>query len=137
MITVDGGPDENPRYVKVIQTAIHHFLKYNLDAIFIACNAPGRSAFNRVERRMAPLSRELSGLILEHDHFGNHLNQKLQTIDDDLEKENFKYAGSTLAEIWSKIVLDKYSVTAEYIEPENSEFDEDQLLKKDAEKFTI
>ncbi|KAF2905782.1 hypothetical protein ILUMI_00394 [Ignelater luminosus] len=64
---VDGGPDENPRYEKVISTGIHHFVENNLDALFIATNAPGRSAFNRVERRMAPLSRELAGLILPHD----------------------------------------------------------------------
>ncbi|XP_055543502.1 uncharacterized protein LOC129729044 [Wyeomyia smithii] len=54
VFTVDGGPDENPRYRKVIQIAIHHFKEYNLDAMFVT-NAPGRRAFNRVERRMAPL----------------------------------------------------------------------------------
>ena len=72
VITVDGGPDENPRYQKVIETAVHHFVQNNLDAYFIATNAPGRSAFNRVERRMAPLSKELSGLILPHDNYGSH-----------------------------------------------------------------
>ena len=56
MVTVDGGPDENPRYDKVICVAVHHFLEYDLDALIIATNAPGRSAFSRVERRMAPLS---------------------------------------------------------------------------------
>lgn len=60
-LSVDGGPDENPRYPKVIKHAINHFLNYDLDGIFIFTNAPGRSAYNRVERRMAPLSRELSG----------------------------------------------------------------------------
>ncbi|KAJ6642673.1 hypothetical protein Bhyg_07626, partial [Pseudolycoriella hygida] len=37
---VDGGPDENPRYEKVIQMHVHHFQKYDLDAVFVACNAP-------------------------------------------------------------------------------------------------
>ena len=41
---VDGGPDENPRYQKVISVAIHHFLQYDFDALFIATNAPERSA---------------------------------------------------------------------------------------------
>ena len=59
VFTVDGGPDENLRYQKVIKVAIHHFVQHNLDALFVAENAPGRSAFNRVERKMAPLSREL------------------------------------------------------------------------------
>ena len=44
VITVDGGPDENPRYQKVIETAVHRFVQNNLDAYFIATNAPGRSA---------------------------------------------------------------------------------------------
>ena len=47
--------------------AIHHYLKHNLDALFIATNAPVRNAFNRVESRMTPVSRELSGLILAHE----------------------------------------------------------------------
>lgn len=51
MLTVDGGPDENPRYQKVITVAVHHFLQHDFDALFLATNAPGRSAFNRVERR--------------------------------------------------------------------------------------
>ena len=85
VITVDGGPDENPRYQKVIEMAVHHFVQKNLDAYFIATNAPGRSAFNRVERRMAPLSRELSGLILPHDKYGSHLNDRGLTIDTNLE----------------------------------------------------
>ena len=48
--TVDGGPGKNPRYQKVIRVAIHYFLRYDFDALFIATNAPGRSVFNRVER---------------------------------------------------------------------------------------
>ena len=46
IITVDGGPDENPRYEKTINCAIDLFRSYNLDALFLATNAPGRSAFN-------------------------------------------------------------------------------------------
>ena len=79
VFTVDGGLDENPRYEKVIKVAIHHFVQHDLDALFIAANAPGRSAINRVERKMAPLSREFSGLILPHNHYGSHLDQGCQT----------------------------------------------------------
>lgn len=60
MISTDGGPNENPRYPKVIAHTINHFIKYDLDIIFVFTNAPGRSTFNRVEKRMAPLSRELN-----------------------------------------------------------------------------
>jgi len=51
---------------------------------------------------MAPLSKELTGLTLLHDHYGSHLNERGITIDTDLEKNNFKFVGVTLAEIWSK-----------------------------------
>ena len=67
IFTVDGVLDENPRYKKLIDVTVHHFMQHNLDALFIATNAPGRSAFNRAERKMAQLSKGLSGLILPHD----------------------------------------------------------------------
>ncbi|XP_062550683.1 uncharacterized protein LOC134215536 [Armigeres subalbatus] len=123
IITVDGGPDENPRFSKCIDVAILHFKTYDLDAYLIATNAPGRSAFNPVERRMAPLSRELSGLILPHDKYGSHLNSQGKTIDDELERKNFQNAGETLAEVWSEVCIDGYEVSAEYIAPEHSEID--------------
>lgn len=118
IFTVDGGPDENPRYQKVIAYAVRHFLDHNLDYIAIACNAPGRSAFNRVERRMAPLSHQLAGLIIPHDKFGSHLDTQRRTTDVDLEKKNFKCAGETLANVWNEMVIDGESVVAEYICPD-------------------
>ena len=130
IVTVDGGPDENPRYQKVIDVAIHHFVNNNLDALFIATNAPGRSAFNRVERRMAPLSRELSGLILSPDHFGSHLDSQGRTVDEEMEKLNFEYAGQTLADIWSQVVIDNFPIVAEYVCPENSELKPDSCHRK-------
>lgn len=92
----DGGPDENPRYEKVIKVAVHHFVKRDLDALFICTNAPGRSCYNRVERRMAPLSRDLCGLVLPHDQCGNHLNSQNETIE--LEKKIWL----KLAKFWQK-----------------------------------
>lgn len=132
ILTVDGGPDENPRYEKVVNVAIHHFAKLNLDVLLLAANSPKRSCFNRVERRMAPLSRELAGVILQHDRFGTHLNAQGETIDEELERKNFQFAGQTLAQIWSEMVIDKHPVIAEYISPENSETDASDLIKKDA-----
>ena len=64
IITCDGGPDENPRYQKTISCAIDYSCSYDLDALFIGTNAPDRSAFNRVEHRIAPLSHDLAGIIL-------------------------------------------------------------------------
>ena len=96
MLFVDGGPDENPRFSGVIVNAVSHFREYDLDALFIFTNAPGRSAFNRVERRMAPLSRELSGVVLPYDHFGSHLDGNGKTIDEELELQNFNHAGKSV-----------------------------------------
>ena len=50
IITCDGGPDKNPRYEKTIACGIDQFINSELNALFVATNAPGRSAFNRVER---------------------------------------------------------------------------------------
>jgi hypothetical protein len=78
---------------------------------------PGRSAYNRVERRMAPLSRELSGVILPHDHFGSHLDNSGKTVDEELELKNFAEAGKVLASIWTGVEIDNYPVLASYIPP--------------------
>lgn len=63
---------------------------------------------------MAPLSRELAGLILTHNKFGDHLDKSSKTIDESLEIKNFEYAGQTLAEVWSRVVIDGYPVFAEF-----------------------
>ena len=52
---------------------------------------------------MAPLSRELIGVIFEHQHFGNRLNSEKKTIDVELEKKNFEYAGKALAALWDSM----------------------------------
>lgn len=62
-------------------------------------NTPGRSAFNRVERRMSVLSEHLSGLLLNHEACGSHLDQQGRTIDAELEIKNFANAGNVLADI--------------------------------------
>lgn len=116
-ILSDGGPDENPRYPKVLTQAAHNFKLFDLDCIIVATNAAGLSAFNPVERRMASLSRDLSGLILPHDHFGTHLDDQCRTNDINLEKKNFQKAGEILSEVWSENKIDGYDVFAEYISP--------------------
>ncbi|CAF4855542.1 unnamed protein product, partial [Rotaria socialis] len=117
ILSVDGGSDENPRYPKTIEAATSIFKKYNLDALFIVTNAPGRSAFNEVERRMAPLSHELSGLILPYDYYGNHLDDSGKTIDDALERRNFQRAGEAFSQIWAQLKIDNHPVVSRYIKP--------------------
>ena len=121
IVTVDGGPDEIPRYEKTISFTVDYFNLYDLYALFFVTNAPGLNTFNRVERRMAPLSKELGGVLLEHKHFGAHLDDKGNTTDPQLELKNFKHAGNILGEIWSGIVIDGYPVIGEYIGDKTSE----------------
>ena len=98
IVTVDGGPDKNSRHRKTIECAIDYFLSQDLDAFFLATNAPGRSAFNRVERRMVKFSKELSGVVLLHDNFGSHLNAKGEAIG----KEPAKEISGMLRRYWLK-----------------------------------
>ena len=57
IVTVDKGPDENPRNEKTINCSIKCFVGNGLDAFFLIINAPGGSTFNRVERRMVKISK--------------------------------------------------------------------------------
>ena len=68
------------RYKKTINCSIS-YLKHDLDDFFT--NAPGRSAFNGVEPRMAPLSHDLTVVVLPLNNFGNHLNSQNETINED------------------------------------------------------
>ncbi|EFX67013.1 hypothetical protein DAPPUDRAFT_115824 [Daphnia pulex] len=118
IFTVDGGPNENPRYQKTIEVDVHHHLQNDLNALFIATNAPERSAINRVERKMAPSSRELSGLIIPHDNFGSPLDDQSITIS------------KQLAEVWSSVVVDGFPTVAEFIQPEKSEIKSENLMTR-------
>ena len=57
IVTVDEDLDENPRNEKTINCSIKYFVGNGLDAFFLTTNAPGGSAFNRVERRMVKISK--------------------------------------------------------------------------------
>ena len=56
------------------------------------------------------------------------MNERGITIDANLMKKNFKFAGVTLAEILSQIIVDKFPTVAEYIEPTESELLEEKIL---------
>ena len=115
IILCDDGPDENPRFPKILDILIQHFKEFNFDVMFLSTLAPGMSAYYKVERRMAPLSKALVGVLLPHDTFGTHLDLQRRTVDVELEKQNFKAAGKLLAEIWRELVLDKFPVVSEYV----------------------
>ncbi|KZS06552.1 Uncharacterized protein APZ42_029949 [Daphnia magna] len=113
-MTMDGGPNENPRYQKTIQVN-------DLHALFVATNTPGKRAFNQVERKIEPLSRELSGRIISHDRFCSHLDERRCPIDEEFEMQNVALTGEILAEIWSQLIVDKFPTVASYINPSVSE----------------
>ena len=106
IVTVDEGLDENPRSEKTKNYSIKCFVSNGFNVFFLATNAPGHSALNRVDRRMVELSKELSDTILKHDKVESHLDAKGVMVDKDLELKNFDYTRRTLAEIWSGFVID-------------------------------
>ena len=105
-----------PKISKIFDVAIQHFKEYNLDELLISADAPNLYAYNRVERRMAPLIKALNGILLRHETFGTHLNLSKKAIDTNLEKRNFKAFGKILAKVWEEIVLHSFAVVADCVE---------------------
>ena len=110
-------PTDFTRYPKTLLAAIGKFKRYNLDALFIIGNAPAQPSTNVVERRLAVLSQDLTGLVFPYDYFGNHLNLGGFTIDAELERTNIKKTGEVLAEVWSMDKIDGQQVVAQFIDP--------------------
>ena len=129
----DGAADEAPRYPKVLLAAVSFFKKHGLDAYIHFVNAAGLSAFNPVERRMAPLSHDLCGIILKHDTYGSHLDNSGKTNDLDLEEKNFFAAAEVLSEVWSQTEIDGYPVNCKAVKKGSEfipeEFSADYLAK--------
>ena len=120
LMSTDGAQDEAPRFPKTLATAIDLFRLLELDVLLHGVNAAGLSAFNPVERRMAPLSHDLAGIILPHDHFGNHLDSSGKTINQELEEINFQKAAEIVSEVWEKTVIDGYPVDCRAVPVGNS-----------------
>ncbi|KAJ8672545.1 hypothetical protein QAD02_003804 [Eretmocerus hayati] len=55
IISADGGPDENPRYPKVISWGIELFISEDLDGLFVVTNAPGHNAFRTIRQNLQNL----------------------------------------------------------------------------------
>ena len=95
-------------------------------------HVPGLSACNDIEKRLAPLSKPLAGLVIPHDSCGSYLNPSGETIDFEPEKKNFKVAGKILSQIWRELVLDAKLVIVEYVESElltTDKYDEHWIFK--------
>ncbi|CAF3513878.1 unnamed protein product [Rotaria sp. Silwood1] len=127
-------PMDYTRFRKTLYLSIKKFKKYNLDAFILITQAPGQTAFNIVERRLALLSHDLSGLVLPDNYFGTHLNISGLTIDAEVEKMNFKKTGEALAEVWNMNMIDRCQVVTEYIDPPTSS---DDIVRFIDTKFTL
>ena len=110
LLSTDGATDEAPRFPKTLRSAVFLFLYLGLDVFIHTTNAAGLSAFNPCERRMAPLTHDLVGLILWAFTYGNHLDTSGNTIDDELELRNFFAASEALSDIWSRTVINNFEV---------------------------
>ena len=66
---------------------------------------------------MAPLSKVLTGVLLDHKYYGSHLNSQKQTVNGPLEIKNFKHAGERLEELFDYMVYDKHRTYARYVDP--------------------
>ena len=74
IILCEGGPDENPWFPKTLDVSIQHFKEFNFDVMFVSTLAPGMSAYNNLEKRMALIRKALVGVLLPHGTFGTHLD---------------------------------------------------------------
>ena len=90
IIVTEGGPDESPHYAKLISCAIDYFCSFDLDALYIATSTPGKAPNpSLIESRIVPLGKDLSKVIFPYEHFGQHYDGNNDTIDEDMERDNY------------------------------------------------
>lgn len=73
---------------------------------------------------MVSQSKALAGAEISQGSCGSHLNPREETVNAELEKNNFKVAENILCQITGELVLDGKPATAEYVENESIEKDE-------------
>lgn len=80
VIFCDSGPDEDPRFPKTLDVATIFFKRYSLDVLLVSTHSPIVSAYYQLERRMAPPSKALTGILLPHETYGTVLDSLRKTI---------------------------------------------------------
>ncbi|CAG8812733.1 214_t:CDS:2, partial [Cetraspora pellucida] len=114
VLIVDGSPDENLRHLKNIYQYCNMFRSFDLDYLTVRTYAPSQSAYNPVERSMAPLSNRLAGIVLPVDHYGSHLNSQdpifgKPVITEYVDIENIPFPNVEFPELENNI--DNYNVS--------------------------
>ena len=118
LLRADNGPDEAPRNPTTQKSMIRLFVKLKLAYLFLISLPAGLSPYNQIERRMKYLSSEMTGTILDHEHFGSHLNANRETVNPELELKNFKHCGEHLSKLFNEMVYDGFPSDARYVDPE-------------------
>ena len=77
-VSVDGGPHEAPKNRQSSASWSKTFIENDIDAIFVFTHLAGNSAYNPVERRMAPLSKDVASIILPFDTYVSNLRWEQQ-----------------------------------------------------------
>ena len=117
LLRADNGPDEAPRNPSTQKSMIRVFVKLELAFLFLISLPSGLSPYNPVERRMKYLSSEMTGTILDHEHFGSHLNSNRETVNHELELKNFQHCGEHLSKLFNEMVYDGFPTNARYVDP--------------------
>ena len=105
---------DGPRFPTTRKTLASFFKEHNLVFIVCDCNASGLSKHHCTERRMAPLSVALAGIVLLHDQFASNLDDPGKTRDADLGRKKFQKAAAVLCDLWNNINIDNSSVKCSY-----------------------
>ena len=86
-----------------------------------------------VERQISPLSKLTREIILPFSTLGSHLSSQNQTVDEDVENQNFQVAEKILGEVWNDSMIEGHPVIASYINlPEQPR---QQIVKEISKKW--
>ena len=101
-LLMDGGPDENPRFLVNILKYLLLFKRLDLDYLTIRTHILRQSAYNPVKWSMVSLSSKLAGIELNAFTYGKHLesiNGKVTIVNEELGCHNFKHVKEHLYEL--------------------------------------
>ena len=74
----------------MISAAVDYFCTYDLDALYIVTSPIDNHLDQNIHKRIVPIAKDLSKVILPYEHFGSHYDGNNDTIDEVLEKMNYE-----------------------------------------------
>ena len=85
----DGSGDNHVKNQKIMALAEILFRVLDLDFLGLSITPSGQSKYNFIERSMAPLTKKLCGVRIEHDVCGKYLDASHNIIDEVICGANF------------------------------------------------